>query len=311
MKKILCEENFRSLGTDICLKVVVDTEEEKTVAKSAIKEVIERYKFYHEMLSRFDSGSEISKVNENIGSWQDVSSEIFHLAEMSIEYNNETGGIFDPRTVTVLENSGYDKDFSLVGDEKIPTKISTVNFKRELGQDILLREGKVKLLCKVDFTGIAKGYITDEVTSLFLEKGFTNFLVDSGGDIYASGKNNKNESWRISLEGYSGDKFLMSLSDRGIATSGITRKRWSNKSGEVHHLIDPRDPYKFSFELQTVTVIEGSVETADAWSKTLFILGIKEGLSRADKDGISAIFLDARGNVTYSKKSKKFINIMK
>lgn len=289
----------------------MNTEKEKVVAKSAIKDAVEKYKFYHEMLSRFDSDSEISKMNRRIGSWQDVPSEIFHLAKKAIEYNKGTNGIFDPRIITALESSGYDKDFSLVREGESSVERSTINFKRELCQDIVLREGQIKLSCKVDFTGIAKGYITDEIAKLFLEKGIVNFLVDSGGDIYASGKNNGGEPWKVSLEGYSGGNFLMVVSEKGIATSGITRKRWSNKLGEVHHLIDPRAPHEFSFKLQTVTVIEDSVEKADAWAKTLFILGIKEGLRQSDKSGISAIFLDARGNIIYSKKSKKFINIMK
>ena len=53
----------------------------------------------------------------------------------------------------------------------------------------------------MDFSGIAKGYITDEAAAYSKKRGWKNFLVDSGGDIYAAGQNHRRERWRIAIEG--------------------------------------------------------------------------------------------------------------
>ena len=75
----------------------------------------------------------------------------------------------------------------------------------------------------------------------------------------------------------------------------------------MHHLIDLKNPDKFSFELKSVTVVAKNSEAADGWAKVLFILGKEKGIRFAEEKKIAALFLDKKRNVTYTKKLKPFL----
>ncbi|EKE10805.1 MAG: thiamine biosynthesis lipoprotein [uncultured bacterium] len=160
--------------------------------------------------------------------------------------------------------------------------------------------GRILLLERVDFSGIAKGWITDRVADFLLGRGWKNFVVDSGGDMYFSGLNEKLEKWTVDIAGIPFEKLTLGFLNKAIATSGIGKRKWENGGGRFHHLINPKDPEDFSFDLKSVTVIADSVEEADVWAKTLFLMGKEKGIVYARKNSIGSIFLDYRGNAGIS-----------
>jgi thiamine biosynthesis lipoprotein len=101
----------------------------------------------------------------------------------------------------------------------------------------------------------------------------------------------------VEVEGISSRKMVLKLEDLAAATSGITRRKWEIDGKKYHHLINPLDPYKFSFDLKSVTVIKSSCEEVDFWAKVLFIAGREKGALFAKRYGIACIFLDYRGNI--------------
>ena len=107
----------------------------------------------------------------------------------------------------------------------------------------------------MDFSGIAKGYIVDQAAEFLKKRGWKNFLVDAGGDMMISGRNSEGEKWRIAVEGVPEEKLMLEISGKGIATSGISRKKWQINGKKFHHLVNPKDPNNFSYELRTVSVI--------------------------------------------------------
>ena len=52
---------------------------------------------------------------------------------------------------------------------------------------------------------------------------------------------------------------MLEISETGIATSGISRKNGKSRK-KFHHLVNPKDPNHFSYELRTVTVIAQNTE---------------------------------------------------
>ena len=71
--------------------------------------------------------------------------------------------------------------------------------------------------------------------------------------------------------------------------------------------MNPKDPDKFSYELQTVSVIAKNTENADGRAKVLVLLGKEKGMKFARKNKIAAIFLDCKGSVSISPKAKRYI----
>jgi len=237
-----------------------------------------------------------------LGVFQEGSDDIIYLAKKSLDYYLKSDKFFDPRILERLDGMGYRKNFKEnVFDAK--DGFLTEIFKKDLAQDLIISGGKVKFLRKIDFSGIAKGYITDKVAEFLFSRGWRNFLVDSGGDMHASGLNKRGEKWGIALEESENEnEIIAEISNEGIATSGNTRKYWEIDGKKFHHLINPKNVDEFSFDLKSVTVIAGTTQEADVMAKVLFLMGLEKGLKFSNENGIKSIFLKNNKKIIKSKR---------
>jgi thiamine biosynthesis lipoprotein len=315
-KKQFIEDNFRVMGTDVSVGIVIESFGHSvsngtlsvSEAQKAIEEARNIFTRNEKIFSRFDDASELSKINKNIGKEIKVSDEMLAVLELCLKFNRISTGYFDPRVINNLERIGYDKDFrSNDFNSKKSTEIVLEKITNSLEQDLILNKEKktVKIEKRIDTTGIAKGWTVDRVAEYLKQSGCKNFIVDAGGDMFATGLDANNENWKIGIEGLDDDKVMLKLNDEGIATSGISRKRWQVGEKKFHHLINPKDPEKFSYDIKTVTVIDAKTVEADGRAKVLVIMGKEKGLQFADENNIKALFLDYRGNVYLSKEIKK------
>jgi thiamine biosynthesis lipoprotein len=301
--------DFRALGTDVNIRIIA-TDREKEKAKNDLEKAKNIFISKEKILSRFDSESELSKLNKNVGAWQKASPDVLYLAGRALYYHDISGGLYDPRVIEVLEKIGYDKDFKekdfSVADSPPVFSVS----KTELSDDLKINGSKIFFARRMDFSGIAKGYIVDQAAEFLKKSGWKNFLVDAGGDMMISGLNSSGEKWRISVEGVPEEKLMLELSECGIATSGISRKKWQINGKKFHHLVNPKDPNNFSYELRTVSVVAENTENADGRAKTLVLMGKEKGFQFTKKNKIAAIFLDYKGNVIVSPEAKRYISIL-
>lgn len=294
---------FKALGTDITLEIVVEDKDSEKNAEENFQAVKNFYRQQEKILSRFDPGSELMKLNRKLGEFCEVSENLKLLAEKALYYWKETGGIFDPRVITILEKAGYAKDFKSIDSSGKKTK---ENFSSALDNDLIIEKEKLMFQRPMDFSGIAKGWITDKAATMLRKKGWENFIVDSGGDMYLAGLENGGNKWQVEVEGME-NKLLLALSNEAVATSGISRRKWKVGEEKFHHLIDPRNPEHFDFKLKSVTVIAESAEKADVWAKALFILGKEKGMEISRERNIRSVFLDYQGKAFISPKMKENI----
>ena len=306
MNSIFLQE-FRALGTEIKIFLVLDKKKNVEDAKDISQEIKKIYQEKERILSRFSEKSELSKLNENLDIFENVSEDILHLAQKSLEYYKESERYFDPRILEILENVGYKKDFKTNVFSQKENEKDNIFPKNKLMEDLKIEGKQVCFKRRMDFSGIAKGYITDLISQYLENSGWQNFLVDSGGDIFAKGKDEQKERWGIEVEGIAKEKIILNLENLAVATSGITRKKWEVGGEKYHHLINPLHPYNFSFNLKSVTVMAEICERADVFAKVLYLMGQKQGMEYANQKKIPAIFLDYRGNIYVSEKMKSII----
>jgi len=302
---------FKKLGTDIDLQIVVESKTQEEKAKKDINEAVGLYDKYEKIFSRFDNQSELSKLNKNLNIFQVASAEVLEIAKKCLLHNKKTKNFFDPRIIENLEIAGYAKDFKK-NDFSVEVENEKFNFRKPgkiLENDLKIRENEIFFGSRMDFSGIAKGWITDKVAEFLLGRGWKNFLVDSGGDMYFSGKNEKNEFWEIDVEGIAKDKIFFKLCNQGVATSGIGKRKWEKGGKRMHHIINPNNPAVFSFNLQSVTVIGDSVEGADVLAKSLFLMSIEDGMKFSNDNSIKSLFLEYNGNARVSLEMRKFLNL--
>lgn len=297
------------MGTDVSIEIIADPRglnAEK--AEESIAEIKEIFSKNEKIFSRFQEDSELSLINNNLGKEIKVSREMAEVLELCLKFNKISDGYFDPRILSNLERIGYNKDFTLVAD-LCGKDIVLEKIESELEDDLILNLEKQTILVKrrIDTTGIAKGWTVDEIAKYLDEQGFKNYIVDAGGDMNIKGLNNEGQKWQIGIEGLEDNKLMLGLSDCGVATSGISRKRWKIGEKKVHHLINPKDPENFSYDIKTVTVVADKTVEADGRAKALVLMGKEKGLEFANQNNIKALFLDYRGNVYLSENIKNDI----
>ena len=200
------------------------------------------------------------------------------LAEQA---HRETGGLFDPRVLTVLRSTGYDRSLpfaerSLMLDAlELPAPrrrwSRTKAWKPEFDEE----RSSVRIGSEpVDLGGIGKGLAVTWAAEILAGCGDA-VLVEAGGDLMALGPGPDGDGWMVDVENPFGGQAaaVLRVTDRGIATSSTRIRSWTVGERQVHHLIDPRTRQPAESDLASVTVVGADPGTAEVWSKSLFVLG--------------------------------------
>jgi thiamine biosynthesis lipoprotein len=293
--------SFKAMGTDVVIDIVSEE-----LGKEEITHIMENievfFKKMEQIFSRFRVASELSFVNNHVGAYVQVSEEFIDVVERAIYYHDRTGGYFDPRIYDALIQSGYDHDFYIDKlDHKKSQNVNISHRDRQMitGDIVVNKEASMILIHqKIDLSGIVKGWVVDQARS-FLRGRCEGYIIDAGGDMWVEGKDVAEKSWYVGIEGLKDAQISLCVDGEGLATSGVTRRQWIIGDQKRHHLIDPKNEGMSAFDLSTVTVIARSVEMADVWAKTIFLMGMDKGMQYAQDHHIKAIIID-KNNTIYA-----------
>jgi thiamine biosynthesis lipoprotein len=265
------------MNTDITVHVV--NEKQNTVKTlDAIEAVYSEFDRIVKRYTRFNEDSELSNLNRSSGTWVTVTPEFFKLVQFMLDLNKNTNGVFDPTIIDFLEIYGYNKDydFSKLENPLLDSMVKEISEKRAKASQIELNEKElsVKLVKgqKIELGGCGKGYALDQSRDILLNLGFSNFLIDGGGDLIANGVNDKGEEWEVGLYTFeNGEKTLKGatkLNNEALASSG----GWARKVKQFHHLINPTNGTPEN-KFNTVFVRSKDAILADSLATTLFVGG--------------------------------------
>jgi len=156
--------SFRALGTEIDIQIAVETKNRKAADK-AIRETKKLFEAKQKIFDRFDPESEISRLNRRVGKFQPASPDFLYLAQRALRYNEISDGLYDPRIIEVLEKIGYNSDFRKKDFSNVELPPQFDIFTSPLKKELLIESGKLLFKKRMDFSGIAKGYITDQAAA--------------------------------------------------------------------------------------------------------------------------------------------------
>lgn len=300
----LIEKEVRQeiMATDIYVGVLGDSKKILIIQKD-IDECFEHFRSFEKRFSRFQENNEVSNFNSSQESTFSISPDLMEMLVLAKMYHERTGGIFDITMLPLLEQEGY-TDSALHGfthHQQIQLKPSIVGIEKvQLDPERLSVTKPLGL--RIDLGGIGKGFIVDQVAATLKKKGYTDFLVDAGGDLFAAGQDLKRGYpwWAIDVE-ISGkshqDSPSLMLSQLGVATSGINRRHWMKDGQTKHHLIDVRSGKSAETTLKTVSVVASTVVEADIWAKSLLILGMTLGYEKAHELLLPTLFVDHENKI--------------
>lgn len=252
-------------------------------------------------MSTWDKSSEISLFNNSTSTQPyAVSREFADVVSSALEICALTEGAFDPTVSRLVDLWGFgsEGDHGTPSREDIDTALKTVGYTNLCVVSERSIQKKIPALA-LNLSGVAKGYAVDRVADYLSGRGFTNILVEIGGEIALSGGRMPGRKWRVSIEvpemsrtERGGNFRIMTMTGKGVATSGDYHN--FRKTGEVaiSHLLDPRTGRPVSNGICSVTVIAESCMKADALATGLMVMGVEEGMSLVEKiDGTEALFI--------------------
>ena len=225
------------------------------------------------VFSRFRPHSELALVNAGRGPLVRVSALFARTLRAALDAAASTGGLVDPTLGAALEAAGYDRDFARVVPDASPAGAAAPGRWRSvrLAGRVLARRPGVRL----DLNGVVKALAVDEALALLDGPGF----VSAGGDVAVRGGAvvGLPRGGSVRVEG-------------GVATSGITHRRWLRGGAVQHHLIDARTGRPASSRWTEVTVAAPTCLDADVAAKAAFLLSA-DGPGWLDERGLAGRFL--------------------
>ena len=226
--------------------------------------------------SRFDPDSEVSRLNAATGTLAIVSEVTYELVSLAHQASLATNGAFDPLMLDQLVALGYDRTWDAIVEDPRPLPESS-----PAGRACIELFPEISAVClpagsHFDPGGIGKGLAGDMVAAALLEAGAESVQIELGGDVRVAGPEWSGDSWRVVVDDSdheTASPATITLSQGGVATSTVLRRRWRRGGVDVHHLIDPRTGLSASTDLDAVTVAAPTLWWAEVMAKVALIGG--------------------------------------
>ena len=154
-------------------------------------------------MSVFDSESEISRLNNaKAGEWIDLSPEMSKVMKDSAKIWRLSGGAFDPTVGRLVDLWGFGASVpkKAPSEAEIKEVLKYTGFDKLKFADGYSRVKKSNDNIYINLSAIAKGYGVDRIAKLLEDEGYTDFVVEIGGEVVARGSRSEEEKgWKIGV----------------------------------------------------------------------------------------------------------------
>ncbi len=285
----------RTMGTTYNIKIVATLEQvEDLKLQQKIDAVLKQI---NQQMSTYIPSSEISQFNQSRSTKPvEVSSGFARVLAESIRLGTLTKGALDVTVGPLVNLWGFGPEHR---PDKVPSEALITATRKKIGLSNLRLEGD-QLSKKIpelylDLSTIAKGYGVDVVAELIERNGFTDYIVEIGGELRLKGFKHTGELWVVAIEKpltteRSVQQYLVPK-DNAIATSGDYRNYFEADGKRFSHIIEPDTGKPINHNLVSVTVIHPSSMTADGLSTALMVMGLEKGMTFAVKNNLAALFI--------------------
>lgn len=240
----------------------------------------------------------ISKVNRNEDVTLDsIFIDNFRIAKEAADLSN---GYFDPTISPIVAAWGFSyKNGDSITPQLIDSLKQLVDYRK-----IRIENGKVikeNPAITLDFNAIAQGYTSDLIAAFLESRGIRNYLVDTGGEIMARGEKPNGQPWIVGIEkpadNWNSEQIVhtrIALRNKGLVTSGSTRKYVERDGKRYSHCINPKTGYPVEHQLLSATVLAESSVWADALASICMVMGMEQSLPLIESmDNVEAYYIYA------------------
>ena len=292
-----------TMGAEV--RVTIWTPDE-AAADAAAAAVFAEFDRLDALLSVWKPGSDVLRINAAAGQAPvAVSRETIEVVQAALMTSELTAGKFDITFGALADvwKFDHDQDNRVPTEAEIAARLPLVDFRAvhvddRVGTIAIDRPG-----VRIHLGGIGKGYAVDRAIAILRGRGLDDFLIQSGGDLYAGGQPG-DRPWKLGINdprGAPDDSFAtIELRDRTFSTSGDYERSFMKDGVRFHHLLDP-DLGQPARGCRSVTIVAPTATRADGLSTGVFILGPEAGMALVERlPDVEAVIVTADNRVLIS-----------
>ena len=258
------------------------------------------------LMSVWKEGSDVLRLNAAAGREPvRVSPETLEVLTVARQISEWTDGKFDVTfgALSGLWKFDQDQDDSIPPASAVAARLSDVDYTAldidaARGTAFLRRPGM-----RAHLGGIGKGYAIDRAAAILRTRGFNDFMIQSGGDLFVSGRRG-DRPWRVGIRDPRGpaDRSFaaLDLTSGTFSTSGDYERSFIRDGRRYHHLLDP-DLGEPARGCRSVTIVADTAVIADGLSTGVFVLGPDKGMALIERlPGVEGVVVTSDNKVLVS-----------
>ena len=282
----LVERARLAMGSEVRLTAWTTSGEKN--ATEAFEAVFDEFDRLEALMSVWKPGSDVERLNAAAGLHPvGVSPEVLEVLQDARQISEWTGGKFDVTfgALSGLWKFDHDQDNRIPSPRDVEARVPLVDYRalaldRHAGTAYLARQGM-----RVHLGGIGKGYAIDRGAGILRSRGFRDFMIQAGGDLFVAGKRG-DRPWRLGIRDPRGpaDRSFAALdvTDGTFSTSGDYERFFIDHGRRYHHILDP-DLGAPARGARSVTIVATRAVVADGLSTGVFILGGRAGIDLIER----------------------------
>jgi thiamine biosynthesis lipoprotein len=254
-------------------EVLVDTDSERR-ARAALRTAAHEARRIERKFSRYLRDSEVDRINRAEGRPVTVDAETAHLLDYAATCHEMSSGMFDITSGILRRAWKFD------GGDRVPEPPLVAELLLNVGWRQVTWMNPVLTMragMEIDLGGLGKEYAVDRAASLIAAEIPDPFVVNFGGDLYASGARRGPRPWGIGLDDpeKTGEAavYRIELSQGGLATSGDARRyvMWNGK--RLGHILNPKTGWPIEDAPRSITVVASTCIEAGTLSTLAYLQG--------------------------------------
>ena len=298
----LAERVGLAMGSELKVQALTS---DPAAAGAAFAAVFAEFDRLDAALSVWKDGSDVLRVNAAAGVQPvSVGNDLIEVLKTARQVSEWTEGKFDVTfgALSDVWKFDHDQDNTVPTREQIDARRPLVDYTAivvdEAAHTVFLRRKGMRM----HLGGIGKGYAVEHAVRILRERGFRNFSIQSGGDLYVGGLL-RGVPWRLGIadpRNPAATFGTLDLSDGTFSTSGDYERAFIKDGIRYHHILDPATGEP-AHGCRSVTLVSNSPLLADGLSTGVFILGPERGMALVERlPDVEAVIVTDKNEVLVS-----------
>ena len=254
-------------------EVLVDTDD-RAEAETLLRIAEAEARRIETTFSRYKSGNVVHRINHADGRPVEVDEETAHLLDYATACWESSDGLFD------ITSGALRRVWKFDGGDRVPSEEAIREVLRHVGWHRVSWTSPTLTMpsgMEIDLGGIGKEYAVDRAAALIAARTQAAFLVNFGGDLFASGARRGGRPWAVGVDDpeRTGEAALyrVEIARGGLATSGDARRFviWNGK--RLGHILNPKTGWPVEGAPRAVTVVAATCMEAGTLSTLAYLQG--------------------------------------